>query len=125
MHVLEVTLTWCCLSTQIPVGSVVIATVTAEDSHFTGETKWQRVRKSCCLSEIVCHMDLFKRDFKKKKVHFTHQSILQILSRETFWCLGMQRWWSYHLTDINTELSCVLNNDNDTSGITKNEVIQR
>lgn len=50
---------------------------------------------------------------------------MQILSRETLWCLGMQRWCSYHLTDINTELSCVLKNDNETPGITKNEVRQK
>lgn len=62
---LEVALTWCCLSSHIPVGSVVISTVTAEDSHFTGETKW--VKKSCCLTEILCHIDLFKRDFKKRR----------------------------------------------------------
>lgn len=57
----------------------------------------------------------------KKKVHFSPPNILQILSREIFWCLGIQRWCSYHLTDINVELSCVLNSGNETPGITKNE----
>lgn len=66
VHVLEVALTWCCLPSQIPVGSVVMATVTAEDSHFTGRQNGKGWKNPAVLQKFYVTLIYLRETLKKE-----------------------------------------------------------